>query len=294
MLRATPACDGTAQNWLIACFSSIVCDSRLCRLKSPILKRNFFMDRDRLKDIQTADLSESNMNEDFVLWLKTKGPTYLLFFMVIIAAYLFYVRYEQDKNSYRAEAWIAHLEAVASGLPASHEDVAVTYADVDSIEGLGYISAGDAYLKSFVLNKTVGNALDASATALSEDDRTFYLEKADLLYSKAVGLDDNSPESTLIVISGLNGRAAVAESRGEIESAEQFYNQVITRVGTQYPALAKQAEVRISGLQNLTVAIQLPTDAEVSAQLDKTENRDATPNNTTIDALSELTDSPSN
>jgi hypothetical protein len=36
------------------------------------------MDRDRLKEIQTADLSESNVNEDFVQWLKTKGPTYLL------------------------------------------------------------------------------------------------------------------------------------------------------------------------------------------------------------------------
>ena len=252
------------------------------------------MDRDRLKDIQTADLSESNMNEDFVLWLKTKGPTYLLFFMVIIAAYLFYVRYEQGKNTYRAEAWIAHLEAMASGLPASHEDVAVTYADVDSIEGLGYISAGDAYLKSYVLNKTVGNAQDAAATPLSEEDRLFYLEKADALYSKAIALDDNSTQSTLIVVSGLNGRAAVAESRGDIKSAEQYYNQVINRVGDQYPALAKQAESRIGGLQHLTVAIQLPTDAEVSAQLNRIENRDASLNNTTIDALTELTDTPSN
>lgn len=251
------------------------------------------MDRDRLKDIQTADLSESNMNEDFVLWLKTKGPTYLLFFMVIVAAYLFYVRYEQGKSTYRAEAWIAHLEAVASGLPASHEDVAVTYADVDSIEGLGYISAGDAYLKSYVLNKTVGNTQDGTATPLSEDDRSFYLEKADALYGKAIALDDNSPQSTLIVICGLNGRAAVAESKGDIESAEAFYNQVISRVSDQYPALATQAEARISGLSNLTVAIQLPTDAEVSAQLNRTESRDATPNNTTIDALSELTDTPS-
>ncbi len=251
------------------------------------------MDRDRLKDIQTADLSESNMNEDFVLWLKTKGPTYLLFFMVIIAAYLFYVRYEQGKKTYRAEAWIAYLEAVASGLPASHEDVAVTYADVDSIEGLGYISAGDAYLKSFTLNKTIGNAQDANATSLSEDDRSFYLEKADALYSKAVALDDSSPQSTLIVISGLNGRAAVAESRGDVKNAEQFYTQVINRVSDQYPALATQAEARINGLQNLTVAIQLPTDAEVNTQLGKTESRDANPNNTTIDVLSELTDTQS-
>ncbi len=250
------------------------------------------MDRDRLKDIQTADLSESNMNEDFVVWLKTKGPTYLLFFMVIIAAYLYYVRYQQGETAYRAEAWIAYQEAVASGLPASHEDVAVSFADVDSIEGLGYISAGDAYLKSFVLGKTVGNAQE-NATPLSEDDRTFYLEKADALYSKAVALDDSSPQTTLIVVSGLYGRAAVSESRGDVEGAEQFYNQVISRVGDQYPSLASQAEARITSLPNLAVAVQLPTDAEVTAQLNRTESRDASPNNTTIDALTELTDSPS-
>ena len=91
------------------------------------------MDRDRLKDIQTADISESNVNEDFVQWLKTKGPTYFLVFMLVIAGYLFFIRYQQGQSAHRTEAWIAYLEARVSGLPASHEDVAQTYADVDSI-----------------------------------------------------------------------------------------------------------------------------------------------------------------
>ncbi len=72
------------------------------------------MDRDRLKEIQTADLSESNVNEDFVLWLKTKGPTYLLIIMVVIAAYMFFVRYQQGEQAFRAEAWIEYIEANAS------------------------------------------------------------------------------------------------------------------------------------------------------------------------------------
>ena len=33
------------------------------------------MDRNRLKDIHQSDLTESRMNEDFVIWLKTKGPS---------------------------------------------------------------------------------------------------------------------------------------------------------------------------------------------------------------------------
>ena len=47
------------------------------------------MDSDRLKDIQTADLSETQVNEDFVHWLKTKGPSYLLIIMIVIVSYLF-------------------------------------------------------------------------------------------------------------------------------------------------------------------------------------------------------------
>ena len=63
------------------------------------------MDRDRLKDIQTADLSESNVNEDFVHWLKTKGPSYLLIVIIVIVSYLFFVIYQKGKMAHRAEAW---------------------------------------------------------------------------------------------------------------------------------------------------------------------------------------------
>ena len=65
------------------------------------------MDRDRLKDIQTADISESNVNEDFVQWMKKKGPSYLLVFMLVVVGYLFYIRYQQGQGAHRAEAWNA-------------------------------------------------------------------------------------------------------------------------------------------------------------------------------------------
>ena len=62
------------------------------------------MDRDRLKDIQTADLAESQVNEDFVHWLKTKGPSYLLVIMVVIVGYLFYIRYQSSQAQRQGEA----------------------------------------------------------------------------------------------------------------------------------------------------------------------------------------------
>jgi hypothetical protein len=247
------------------------------------------MDRDRLKEIQTADLSESNVNEDFVQWLKTKGPTYLLIVMVVIAAYMFFVRYQQGEKAFRAEAWIEYIEASAAGLPASHEDVAQSYAEIDSLQNLGLLSAADGYLQSVIANQTVGSNANIT-TILTAEDRTFYLAKADALYARVIESDDQTSQSTLFVIAGLNGRAAVAESTGELDTARGFYELIITRATNQYPALGTQAERRISTLDVLAEAITLPSDAEVTARNNQILQRDPAPINSTIDAITDLTE----
>jgi hypothetical protein len=246
------------------------------------------MDQDRLKDIQTADLSESQVNEDFVHWLKTKGPSYLLIVMIVIVAYLFFVRYQQGKTAHRAEAWIAYIEASATGLPASHEDIAQSYADIDSIQELGLLTAGDAYLKAVVLGQTVGSTADVS-TSLSEEDRVFYLDKADNLYGLVVSNDDNTDAFALFVASGLNGQAAVAESRGDIEAAKKYYESAAARVESIYPALATQALARANTLASLSDAVTLPTDADVSARNGQVLSRDPKPVNSSIDILTDIT-----
>jgi|TARA_B100000959_G_scaffold282388_1_gene348662 hypothetical protein len=246
------------------------------------------MDQDRLKDIQTADLSESQVNEDFVHWLKTKGPTYLLIIMIVIVSYLFFVRYQQGKTAHRAEAWIAFIEASATGLPASHEDIAQSYADIDSIQELSLLTAGDAYLKAVVLGQTIGSNADVS-TSLSEEDRTFYLDKADKLYSLVVAGDDNTDAAALFVSSGLSGRAAIAESRGDINAAKKFYEAAAERIDSLYPALATQALVRANTIESLTETVTLPTDADVSARNNQVLSRDPKPVNSSIDILTDIT-----
>ena len=246
------------------------------------------MDRDRLKDIQTADLSDSQVNEDFVLWLKTKGPSYLLIVMIVIVGYLFFVRYQQGKSAHRAEAWIAYIEATATGLPASHEDIAQSYPDIDSIKELGLLTAGDAYLKALVLGQTVGSNADI-ATTLTEEDRVFYLEKADNLYSRVVANDDNSDGIALFVASGLNGQAAIAETRGDMDAAKKYYELAATRIEYLYPALATQALARANTIAKLAEDRTLPTDADVSARNNQVLSRDPTPVNSSIDILTDIT-----
>ncbi len=248
------------------------------------------MDQDRLKDIQTAGISESQVNEDFVHWLKTKGPNYLLIVMIVIVAYLFFVRYQQGQTAQRAEAWDEYFGAINSGLPATHEDVAKTYSDIDAIEGLGLINAGDAYLNAVILGKTIGSNADIS-TKLSEEDRTFYLTKADNLYMLVVDKDDQSNGYSLLSVTALYGRAAVAEANGDIDLAKNFYEKIIARISNLYPALADQARSRIDTLPPLVNVITLPSDLDVTARNNQVLQRDPTAINTTVQSLTDITES---
>lgn len=242
------------------------------------------MDRDRLKDIQTAELSESNINEDFVHWLKTKGPSYLLVVMVVIVGYLFYVRYQTNQSQRHGEAWVAFAQAKVSGLPASFEDIATSYSDIDSLRPLGLLSAADGYLKAVLLGQTLSSNANVT-TVLTEEERTFYLQKADALYAEVVADDNNTDASTLFAVSGLSGRAAVAESTGNIDTARTFYEAIIVRSGDQYPALAKQAQLRIDTLGALASAISLPTEKEVSARNNQVLRRDTKAVDSDINSL---------
>ena len=248
------------------------------------------MDRDRLKDIQTADLSESQVNEDFVHWLKTKAPNYLLIVMIVIAGMLWWNNYQRGKEQYRAEAWAAFAEAAATGLPASLEDVAQSHADVDSLRELGLLSAADAYMNAVLQNTTLGSTADVT-TALSADERSFYLDKADALYSELSPSTMQADSTTIFVVSGLFGRASVAESRGDIDAAKSHYEAIIPIANKEYPSLASQAQYRIDTLAELAEEISLPTDAEVTARNNQVEQRDPTPVNNSIDSLSDITDS---
>ncbi|MDP7008648.1 MAG: hypothetical protein QGI78_03655 [Phycisphaerales bacterium] len=242
------------------------------------------MDRDRLKDIQTADLAESQVNEDFVHWLKTKGPTYLLVIMVVIVGYLFLIRYQASQSQHKGEAWIAFAEARVSGLPASFEDIANSYPDVGSLRELGLLNAADGYLEAVVLDQTIGSD-QTSPTPLSEEDRTFYLQKADALYAKVIEEDDKSDSATLFAVGGLFGRAAVAEANGDMDSSSTYYETAINRAGEQYPALASQAQQRIDSLRALVAEITLPTEEEVNARTDQATTRDPKALDQDIDSI---------
>jgi hypothetical protein len=212
------------------------------------------MDRERLKDVQTSSMKDDRLNEDFVVWLKTKGPTWLLMILVAVVAYLYIVNWKQGQINYRNEAWIALSEAQ---LPTSLEDVAVQYPDVDSIAQQARIRAAGMYLQSALLSRGIGSTTE-TPLALGEEDRVFNLERAAALYQDVINADTGDEGDTVIAYTAMNGLAAVSESKGNLEDAAGWYRKAAERSKSIFPFLSQRAQVRAETCDEYDQLVVLP------------------------------------
>ncbi len=213
------------------------------------------MDRERLKEVHQTDLTESRVNEDFVDWLKTKGPTWLLAILLAVTAYLGIARYRQHKQRKVDEAWAAYFEAA---LPGSKEDVADQHADIFAVPELALLDAGSQLLRAVQQGKSIDQSTNSDQTTappLTDEQRQQYLDRADRLFSRVLEKDDGSAAMTLHAIKAINGRAAVAESRGEVDAAREYYQAAEKRAGETYPQLATMARHRAETVQETAASI---------------------------------------
>jgi len=212
------------------------------------------MDRERLKDVQKADLADDRLNEDFVVWLKTKGPSWLLAMLVAIVAYLFIVNWQQKELRTQNEAWISLQEAQ---LPASLEDVAILYPEIDSVANQARVRAANIYMRSVHLDRPIGATAD-TIEKLSDEDRLFNLERADSLYGQILSATTEMPGDTLMAVTALNGQAAVAESKGQLDAARTLYEQAALRADAMYPFMAARSRSRASSIDMYGQLVELP------------------------------------
>ena len=215
---------------------------------------------ERLKDVHTTDLTEGRINEDFLEWLKTKGPQYLLLALIGVCVYLGLVRWKQYKVSYYNNAW---SELVACDLPGCFEDVAELYADVPGLAQQALRSAGDAWLNLVQTGTVLGGDRNAAAPALTDEQRSHYLQQAARLYHALANADDGSLGVTLYSVSAMQGLAVVAESKGQIDEAIRWYDMAADRAETYYPQLARRVRERASTSGEFAEPISLPTQAEL-------------------------------
>ena len=219
-------------------------------------------DRDRLKEVHQTDLTESRINEDFVEWLKTKGPSWLLMILVGVAIWMGYFRWRQYKANHYNEAWSALLDC---RLPGSFEDVAARYADVPGLPQQAKRLGADALLTAVQIDSPLGSdlAVVAPATGLTDLERDEYLKRAERLYEEVIASDDDTLSMTIHAVSALQGMAVVAESLGNADDARRWYEAAAVRAEPYYPWLAELARKRAATVEQYAAAITLPVQADL-------------------------------
>ena len=60
---------------------------------------------DRLKQVQTTDLTDSRLNHEFVAWLKTSGMNYLLMLLLVACAFLAWDWWNRKQDEAVDTAW---------------------------------------------------------------------------------------------------------------------------------------------------------------------------------------------
>lgn len=215
------------------------------------------MDRKRLAQVQQQDLTESRLNDDFLLWMRTSGSNWLLAVLLIACAFLGWEWWKRRAETARDAAWD---ELAAATTPAALRDLAARNPTDDALGILASLSAGDGLLSSI----QTGTRFDRQATdadaALTRDLREQYLADADAAYAQAqmdaAAMSGFSGKPLLVP--ALLGRAAVAECRGDFKMAGEFLTQAEKTAQPEYPVLALRAASRLKTLDRLSTPYPIP------------------------------------
>ena len=227
----------------------------------------------RLKDIQHGTLTESRLNSDFLFWLKTQGPNYLLLAMLVLCGFMGFKWWENRAEQGRDGAW---NEFISAKTPLELIEVANKNIGTDSISQLATLNAADAYMNSLQTNKRFDREVDAADSTLTPEMRVEYLAEADRLYAKVAteGAQATGP-ATLLTVAALFGRAAVSETKNDATQAASFLTQAQELAAKTYPQLSTIAENRKQSLPQLAqirdmpsrpVDPNAPTDTSASTQ----------------------------
>jgi tetratricopeptide (TPR) repeat protein len=224
----------------------------------------------RLKEVRQTDLTEGRLNQDFVDWLQTKGTSWLLVILVALCIYLGFVRWRSHQVTNRAEAWKTLRE---TQLPSALEKVAEDYAGIDAVSDLARIRAAQMLMNSVDSGVAVGAGDSQAPPPLTAEERETNLSRADDLYAKILQNDDQSSGRALIMLQALNGRGAVAESRGKFEEAVSWFDKAAKRIESVYPILADQARKRAADSAKQTRTVIFPAQADLMKTVSTPEIR---------------------
>ena len=217
---------------------------------------------DRLKQVQTSDLTDSRLNHEFVAWLKTSGMNYLLMLLLVACAFLAWDWWNRKQDAAIDTAW---TELASATSPAALRGVARTHAAVDGVAELSLLTAGDILLQSVRSGLRPGLAAGDEGAELTPEDKAKSLVEADAFFAEAVELASARPgfAGKPMMIAGLFGRAAAAEGAGRLDDARTHLEKVVEISTPEYPPLAEQANARLENLDGIEAHASLPNQADL-------------------------------
>ena len=214
----------------------------------------------RLNQIETATEEESNVNEDFVHWLKTSFPVYVLAFTAAAGGYIWYFQDQAAQQASTIDAW---REFRAASNPdsllelADEQEVALPHLSVQA-----RLQAGNLQLQAVRRNRPVNAEADSTET-LDDEARDSTLAAAEAAFKAAEASAGLLPDPTIQRATAFAGLAAVAECRGDLEAAARYYEQAESAAQSIAPFAARFRTARET-MSGLDAPRTLPTAAEVS------------------------------
>jgi hypothetical protein len=212
-------------------------------------------DRKRLAQMQQTDLAEGRLNEDFVQWLKTSGPNWLLGVLVVLCAFMGWNWWTQKKANAVALAW---EELAGASIPPAMVEIASRNEGEPGVRMMALLTAADTYMNCLQNGVRWDRKPEDADKAVTPELRTEYLGKADELYAQVVTAATSPTTNVVFAIPAAFGRATVAESEGKLALAKERYEQAAALAKDAYPQLAAQAKARIDSLTSLESPVFIP------------------------------------
>ncbi len=215
------------------------------------------MDRKRLRNVQQTDLTEGRINDDFLYWLKTSGPNWLLAVLVVACIVMGWNWWKNRSAQARDVAW---AELDSADIPSTLRNVAAKHSDVDAVAQFALLNAADQYLQSVVTGQRFDRDATATDALVTPELRLEWLNEADSLYSEVITVAKGKKSAAQrgFEIAALFGRAAVAESKSDAAGAKLHLEAAQSLAGTDLPWLAGQAKLRIDTLSVITTPYPIP------------------------------------
>lgn len=218
------------------------------------------MDERQSQIREGAGLEESRINQDFIDFLR-KWSTPALLVIALIFGIVAYRNWSTTRERDRVDRAFEELSLVAASgdaLPEQYLRVARERGNVRGVGSMARLGAADAWLRAARKGVAPGAAVGPDGELLTEEDLLdaegvdHALSQAEALYREVLEANRGRSGGTLHAASALFGLGAIAESRGRIEEAEGFFQQVIELGESRsFPQIAAIARARIGGLGEL-------------------------------------------